>query len=132
MFKPYKMHKIQVLKLWVKSPTPLKFQDIDYVICTQNSRKSYVGYCGLTLWVSRVLKYPIKCLEDLTTFFMSIWSGESKNMEEIEFSLWLFEDKGRAKKCCPMGWIGSAILQVAQKAIVRIQFLSYFWNPLIK
>ena len=29
-------------------------------------------------------------------------------------------------------WIGCAILQVAQKAIVRIQFLSYFWNPLIK
>ena len=41
-------------------------------------------------------------------------------------------DQGRAKMCCQMGWIGCAILQVAQKAIVRIQFLSYFWNPLIK
>ena len=34
--------------------------------------------------------------------------------------------------CWHMGWIGFAILQVAQKVIVRIQFLSYFWNPLIK
>ena len=34
--------------------------------------------------------------------------------------------------CCQMGWIGCAILQVAQKAIVIIQFLLYFWNPLIK
>ena len=30
--------------------------------------------------------------------------------------------------CCQMGRIGCAILQVAQKAIVRIQFISYFWN----
>ena len=26
-----------------------------------------------SLWVSRVLKYPKKCLEDLATFFMSTW-----------------------------------------------------------
>ena len=26
-----------------------------------------------SLWVFRVLKYPKKCLEDLTTFFMSTW-----------------------------------------------------------
>ena len=26
-----------------------------------------------------------KCLEDLTTFFISTWWGDSKNMEEIEF-----------------------------------------------
>ena len=32
-----------------------------------------------------------KCLEDLTTFFMSTWWGGSKNMKEIEFSRWLFE-----------------------------------------
>ena len=42
-------------------------------------------------WVSKVLKYPKKCLEDLTTFFMSTWWGDSKNMKEIEFSQWLFE-----------------------------------------
>ena len=41
-------------------------------------------------------------------------------------------DQGRAKICCQMGWMGCATLQVTQKAIVRIQFLSYFWNPLIK
>ena len=34
--------------------------------------------------------------------------------------------------CCQMGWIGCAILQVTQKAIVRIQFLSYFWDFSIK
>ena len=46
-------------------------------MCTRKSR---------SLWVSRVLKYPKKCLEDLTTFFMSTWWGDSKNKEEIEFS----------------------------------------------
>ena len=50
------------------------------------------------LWVSRVLKYPKKCLEDLTTFFMSTWWGDSKNMEEIEFSRWLFEGRPRQGK----------------------------------
>ena len=33
-----------------------------------------------------------KCLEDLTTFSMSTWWGDSKNMEEIEFSCWLCEN----------------------------------------
>ena len=44
-------------------------------------------------WVSRVLKYPKKCLEDLTTFFMSTWWGDSKNMEKIKFSRWLFDGR---------------------------------------
>ena len=52
----------------------------------------------MPLWVSRVLKYPKKCLEDLTTFFMSTWWGDSKNMEEIEFSRWLFEGRLRQGK----------------------------------
>ena len=46
-------------------------------------------------------------------------------MEEIEFSRWLFE--GRLRQCknmLPDGRIGCDILKVAQKAIVRIQFLS--------
>ena len=51
-----------------------------------------------SLWVSRVLKYPKKCFEDLTTFFMSIWWGGSKNLEEIEFSSWLFEGRLRQGK----------------------------------
>ena len=38
-----------------------------------------------SLWVSRVLKYPKNCLEDLITFFMSTWWGDSKSREEIEF-----------------------------------------------
>ena len=32
-------------------------------------------------------------------------------------------DQDRAKQCCPMGWIGSAMQQVAQKAIMGFQFL---------
>ena len=54
-------------------------------------------------------------------------------MEEIESSRWLFEGRLRQGKMgCQMGWIGCAIFQATQKAIMRIQFLSYFWNPLIK
>ena len=45
----------------------------------------------IALWVSRALKYPKKCLQDLTMFFMSTWWGDSKNMKEIESSRWLFE-----------------------------------------
>jgi hypothetical protein len=50
-----------------------------------------------SLWVSRVFRYPKKYVEDLTTFFMSTWWGYSKNMDEIEFSWWLFE--GRLRQC---------------------------------
>ena len=53
---------------------------------------------SVPLWVSRVLKYPKKCLENLTTFFMSTWWGNSKNMEEIEFSRWLFDGRLRQGK----------------------------------
>jgi hypothetical protein len=54
-------------------------------------------YFVISLWVSRVSKYPKKCLKDLTTFFMSTWWGDSKNMEEIKFSPWLLE--GRPRQC---------------------------------
>ena len=39
-----------------------------------------------------------KCLEDLTTFFLSTWWGNSKNVEEIELSRWLFEGRLRQGK----------------------------------
>ena len=48
-----------------------------------------------SLWFFRVLKYPKKCLENLETFFMSTWWWDSKNMEEIELSWWLFEGRLR-------------------------------------
>ena len=55
-------------------------------------------------------------------------------MEEIEFSRWLFEGRLRqGKNVLPDGpnWLW-VFLQATQKAIVKIKFLSYFWNPLIK
>ena len=61
------------------------------------SKKATALVLVWTLWVSRVLKYPKKCLEDLKTCFMSTWWGDSKNMEEIEFSWWFFE--GRLRQC---------------------------------
>ena len=54
---------------------------------------SYTTHCEFL----RVLKYSKKCFEDLTTFFMSTWWGDFKNMEKIEFSRWLFE--GRLRQC---------------------------------
>ena len=36
-------------------------------------------------------------MEDLTAFFISTWWMDSKNMEEIKFSWWLFE--GRLRQC---------------------------------
>ena len=70
----------------------------------------------------------------------NIWQRFSCLLDEGIPKIWkklnshggfLRADQGRAKMCCQMGWIGCAILQVAQKAIVRIQFLAHFWNPLI-
>ena len=36
-------------------------------------------------------------VDDLTTFFISAWWGDSKNLEEMEFSWWLLE--GRLRQC---------------------------------
>ena len=55
--------------------------------------------------VSRVLKYPKKSLQ-------------------------LFEGRPRlGKNYSQMGWIGGPILQVAKKAIVRIEFFASFAIP---
>ena len=70
---------------------------LDSKFLLNQSEKKWFWFETARLWVFRVLKYPKKCLEDLTTFFMSTWSGDSKNTEEIEFSRWLFE--GRPRQC---------------------------------
>ena len=71
------------------------------------------------------------------TFFMFTWWRECKNVQETWFSRWLSEGRQRqGKKCCRMGWIGCAILQVDQKATVEIRFLAtssssrYLWKTL--
>ena len=52
----------------------------------------------LSRYVFRVSKYHKKSFQHLTTFFMSTSWGDSKNMEEIEFSRWLFEGRQRQGK----------------------------------
>ena len=66
-------------------------------------------------------------------FFMSTWWVITKIRFRFIYHCSLLKtDQNRAKKGWQMGWIGCAILQVPQWAIVRFQFLAYFWNPLIK
>ena len=75
--------------------------DVHFVnICWfwQKWKMIYFYWQFFSLWVSRVLKYPKKCLEDLATFCMSTWWEDSKNKEEIEFSRWLFEGRLRQGK----------------------------------
>ena len=48
---------------------------------------------------------PLNHCEDLTTFLMSTWWGDSKNMEEIEFSRWLFEGRPRQGKNVLPDWL---------------------------
>ena len=55
-----------------------------------------LGNC--ILYVFRVAKYHKKSFQQLTILFMSAWWGDSKNMQEIEFSRWLFEDRPRQSK----------------------------------
>ena len=45
-------------------------------------------------------------IEDLTTFFMSTWWGDSKNMEEIEFSRW----QTKAVQKCAARWAELTVL----------------------
>ena len=69
----------------------------------------------------------------------NIWQRFSCLLDEGIPKIWkklnchgcfLRADQGRAKMCCQMGWIGSAIWQVAQIAIVRIQFFIFLKSPL--
>ena len=53
------------------------------ILHCKNARKCHA------LCVSRVLKYPKKCLQHLTTFFMSTWWLDCKKMQKK--SRWLFE-----------------------------------------
>ena len=88
-------------------------------------------FVSFSLWVSRVLKYPRKCLDDLTTFFMSTWSGDSKKMEEIEFKGWLFECRLRHGKNVlsnGLNWL-CYFAGSSKSHCENFQFLSYFWNP---
>ena len=95
-----------------------------------HTAKSFLRW---SLWVPTVLKYPKKCLEDLTTFFISTWWGDSKIWKKLNshggFLSHLQNSKANsahlAAHFCPA-------LVCPQKATVRIQFLPYFWNPLIK
>ena len=46
------------------------------------------------LWVYRLLKYP----KSISRIFLTTWWGKSKNIEENEFSRWLFEGRLRQGK----------------------------------
>ena len=53
------------------------------------------------------------------TYFQPFSCKDYKKMQQA----FLKADQNRAIKCCPMGWIDRPILMVAQKDIVRFQFL---------
>ena len=75
------LHYVPTIKLNQKLNQKLKFGKI--IISVDRKKKTHANRY---LWVSRVLKYPKKCLEDLTT------------IEKIEFSRWLFEGRLRQGK----------------------------------
>ena len=87
------------------------------------------------LWVFRVLKYPKKCLEDLTMFFMSTWWGDSKKYERnwiVTMAFWVRYLQNSTVNSAYLAAHFCLALVCPQKATVRIKFLPYFWNPLIK
>ena len=55
-------------------------------------------YDATSLWVSRVLKYPKSFWRIWRHFSSLLDEGIFKNMEEIEFSRWLFESRPRQGK----------------------------------
>ena len=88
---------------------------------------------GWTRYVTRVVEYHKKSFQHLTTFFMSTWWGDPKNMKELNshdgFLSYLQNSTANsallAAHFCP-------VLVCPQKATVRIRFFPYFWNFLIK
>jgi hypothetical protein len=81
----------------------------------------------LSQYVSRVVKYNKKYFQYLTAFFMPTYLTRGlQKFKKFNFhDGFLRADLGRAKNCCQIGWIGCPILQVAQKATMRFQFLGY-------
>ena len=66
----------------------------------------------------------------LTAFLVPTSQGDCKNMQGILFPQWLFEGRPRpGEKCCPIGWIGCPILQVAQTPPWDFNFLHIFAIP---
>jgi hypothetical protein len=92
------------------------------IVLTENSNWS-LKHSILLNWASSM----VKSFQHLTTFFMSTWWVNWRNMQEILFPQWLLEGRQR-KNCCQMSWIGCFILKVAQKTLVRFQFLVNFCN----
>ena len=76
------------------------------------------------------IEIPKKCLEDLTTFSCLLDEGIPKIWKKLNCFLSYLQNSTAnsahlAAHFCP-------VLVCPQKATVRIQFLPYFWNPLIK
>ena len=107
------MFQVSILPVLLILSTQISYK-MENKFMTSKLPRSQILFPNNTLWVFSILKYPKKCLEDLTTFFMSTWWGDSKNMEDIEFLWWLFEGRLRqGKKMLTDCWIDRAILQVA-------------------
>ena len=89
------VHFLQVCKAFLIELALSKWQKVFQIKC-----QKLFTFASLYLLTFRLLSYialqctvtfyEYKCLEDLTTFFMSTWWGDSQNMKEIEFSWWLF------------------------------------------
>ena len=85
--------------------------------------------CRYKSWyVSKVEKYNKKSFHHLTTFFMSTWWGDCKNMQEIEISRWFFELPANNAN---LKAIVCSVLFCPQKAIMGIKSLAYFCSPLV-
>ena len=64
--------------------------------------------------------------------FSCLLNKETANIcKKLNSHVFLRADQVMAKHCCQIGCIGCPMLQVAQEATVRFQFLVYFCNPLI-
>ena len=74
--------------------SPLPFEGFIHPIFWYFDKKKYSSLWVNELsryYVSRVVEYHKKSLQHLTTFFISTWWRDFKNIQEIEISQWLFE-----------------------------------------
>ena len=95
--------------------------------------KSFSSLDKISRYVSRVVKYNKTSFHHLTTFFMSIWWGDSKIWKKLKshggFLTYL---QDRTANPANLAAIFCPALVCPQKDILGIKFLAYFCSPLVK
>ena len=77
-----------------------------------------------TRCVSRVMEYHKKSFQHLTTFFISTWWGDSKNVQEISLAFW-GQTKNETKIAAGLAWLAVQFAGCAKSHRYWFQYLAF-------